>query len=73
VDITIGIQNVARELSIEVNEEAATVTKRVNDAITSGEALTVTDSRGQTIVVPPGAIGYVIVGAGESRRVGFGI
>ena len=39
----------------------------------AGEPLTVTDAKGQTIVVPHGAIGYLIVGSQESRRVGFGV
>ncbi|NCD19399.1 MAG: DUF3107 domain-containing protein [Actinobacteria bacterium] len=73
MDITIGIQNVARELTAEVNEDPAELTRRAADAMRAGEPLTVTDAKGQTIVVPHGAIGYLIVGSQESRRVGFGL
>lgn len=73
MDITIGIQNVARELTAEVNEEPAELTRRAAEALRAGEPLTVEDARGQTIVVPAGALGYLIVGSQEARRVGFGI
>lgn len=73
MDITIGIQNVARELSAEVAEDVAAITERVADALAAGGPLSITDVKGQTIVVPAGAIGYVIVGSPEGRRVGFGL
>ena len=73
VDITIGIQNVARELSIEVDEEPAELTRRAAEAIRAGEPLTLEDAKGQTVVVPAGALGYLIVGTQAGRRVGFGL
>ncbi|MGM0386222.1 MAG: DUF3107 domain-containing protein [Actinomycetota bacterium] len=73
MEITIGIQNVARELTAEVNEDPAELARRAAEAIRAGEPLTVTDAKGQTIVVPPDAFGYLIVGSQESRRVGFGV
>ena len=44
MDITIGIQNVARELSIEVDEEPAELTRRAAEAIRAGEPLTLEDA-----------------------------
>lgn len=73
MEITIGIQNVARELSVEVSEEAAAVVERVTEALRTGQPVALIDAKGQTVVVPPAAVGYVIVGASETRRVGFGL
>ncbi len=73
MDITIGIQNVARELSIEVDEEPAELTRRAAEAIRAGEPLTLEDAKGQTVVVPARTLGYLIVGTQAGRRVGFGL
>lgn len=73
MEITIGIQNVARELNAEVDEEPAALSSRAAEAIRAGEPLTLEDTKGQTILVPAGALGYLIVGSEVERRVGFGI
>ncbi len=73
MEITIGVQNVARELTVEVTEEQAAVISRVTAAIRGGEPVSLTDVKGQQVVVPASAVGYVIVGASEARRVGFGL
>ncbi|NLI18606.1 MAG: DUF3107 domain-containing protein [Actinomycetales bacterium] len=73
MEITIGIQNVARELTVEVTDEAAAIVARATEALRAGEPLSLVDEKGQTVLVPSGAVGYLIVGAAESRRVGFGI
>lgn len=73
MDITIGIQHVARELTLEVNEDPATLAGRVADALRAGAPLTVEDAKGQIVMVPAAALGYLIVGSQEPRRVGFGL
>lgn len=73
MDVSIGIRNVARELTLELDATPADVTETVTAAISAGEALTLSDARGRTIVVPADALGYVIVGDGEERRVGFAL
>lgn len=73
MDISIGIRNVARELSLDVDGTPESVTETVTAAISGGTALTLSDSKGRTIVVPQDALGYVIVGDGEERRVGFAL
>ncbi len=73
MDVSIGIRNVARELTLELDATPADVTETVTAAVSAGEALTLSDARGRTIVVPADALGYVIVGDGEERRVGFAL
>nr|NLD40470.1 DUF3107 domain-containing protein [Actinomycetales bacterium] len=73
MDISIGIRNVSRELSLEIDGEPSAVTEIVTAAISGGTALTLSDAKGRTVVVPPDALGYVIVGDAEERRVGFAL
>jgi hypothetical protein len=72
VEITIGVQNVARELVLESDQTADQVSAAVSAAIAGGTALTLTDARGRRIVVPTAVLGYVEIGTDEQRRVGFG-
>lgn len=69
MDVTIGLQNVARELVVETDQTSEQVTKDVLDALESGRPVQLTDNRGRTVVVPAAVVGYVEVG-GEERRVG---
>lgn len=71
MEITIGIRQVARELTFEsplsADEVAAEITKALD-----GSVLDLEDVRGRRIVVPTESLGYVEIGAEEQRRVGFG-
>lgn len=71
MEITIGIRQVARELTLETTQSADEVRAAVEAAL-SGAVLDLTDSRGRRVIVPSEAIGYVELGAEEARRVGFG-
>ncbi|MET1035940.1 DUF3107 domain-containing protein [Arthrobacter halodurans] len=71
MDVRIGIQNVAREVVIECEGSAETVSDTVSKALKSGTELRLTDTKGRVVIVPAGSIGYVEVGAEEQRRVGF--
>lgn len=71
VEITIGVQNVARELVVETDQTADKVVKEVLKALEAGAPLDLTDSRGRRVIVPAGTLGYVEIGGDETRRVGF--
>jgi len=72
VEITIGVQNLARELVVETDDTAEAVATAVREAIADGGVLELTDARGRTLLVPTATIGYVELGAEEQRKVGFG-
>ena len=70
MQITIGMKDVTRELSFEVNEDIADeVTKALSG---KSDVLDVTDDKGNRILVAAAAIAYVHVGSDEHRFVGFG-
>jgi hypothetical protein len=72
VEIKIGVQNIGREIVLESTEDADSVAKVVQEAITKGSELRLKDEKGRVIIVPGNALGYVEIGAEEARRVGFG-
>ncbi|MFV0425905.1 MAG: DUF3107 domain-containing protein [Beutenbergiaceae bacterium] len=78
MEITIGVRDVPRELSVEINGEADEVVTQVSEALKraaagdAGAVLDLTDERGNRVLVPASSLGYVQIGAQEPRRVGFG-
>lgn len=70
MEITIGVQNVARELVVETDATADEVSKHVRKAIETGAPIEIKDSRGRHIIVPSTTVGYVEIGD-EVRKVGF--
>jgi hypothetical protein len=72
VEVKIGIQNVNREIVLESSESADAIAELVASALGGGSELRLKDSKGRQVIVPTSVIGYVEIGAEESRRVGFG-
>ena len=72
MEVKIGVQNVAREISFETDETADEVAKAVNAALENGTILTLTGEKGRQLLVPAGVLGYVSIGESEKRGVGFG-
>ncbi|HEY8700884.1 MAG TPA: DUF3107 domain-containing protein [Arthrobacter sp.] len=72
MEIKIGVQNIGREIVLESAEDADSVAKIVEEAISKGGELRLKDDKGRVIIVPGNALGYVEIGAEEARRVGFG-
>ncbi|MBD5786916.1 DUF3107 domain-containing protein [Cellulosimicrobium terreum] len=72
MEVTIGVQNLARELVIETDESAEAVARSVADALGGAPALELLDTKGRRVIVPSVSIGYVEIGSEEQRKVGFG-
>ncbi len=73
MDVTIGVRNTARELSISLDSSAEDLYREIEAAQANGNALRLTDTEGHTLIVPIEALGYVEVAATAPRRVGFGL
>ncbi len=71
MEVTIGVQNVARELTVETDSATAEVIAAVEAALADGGVLRLTDTRGRSVFVPGSVIGWVQVGDSEKGRVGF--
>jgi hypothetical protein len=71
VEVTIGVQNVARELTFETDSPTSEVSAAVETALADGGVLRLLDNRGREIFVPAAVIGWVQVGDSDKGRVGF--
>lgn len=71
MEITIGVQNVARELTLDTDRTADEVAADVEAALAAGKPLVLQDTKGRHLVIPSGALGYLEFGGDETRRVGF--
>jgi hypothetical protein len=72
VEVKIGIRDVAREVVLESEQTPDAVAELVDAAITSQGMLRLKDDHGRLVIIPGPLIGYVEIGAPETRRVGFG-
>lgn len=72
MEVKIGVQNVAREVTFETDASSQEVAKAVAEAIDKGGVLTLTDDKGRQVIVPGNVLGYVFLGESERRGVGFG-
>ena len=72
VEIKIGVQNAAREITLESAQDRKDVEKAVAAAVADGSVLSLADDRGRLFVVPGSQIVYVELGEPVERRVGFG-
>lgn len=72
MEIRIGITEVAREVSITTDESAEDVIAALTKARETGGMLELTDAKGRRVVVPADRVGYLDLGAPDSRPVGFG-
>jgi len=72
VEVKIGVRDVAHEVVLESELTPDAVASAVDDAVKSQTLLRLTDEKGRLVIVPGSLIGYVEIGAPETRRVGFG-
>jgi len=72
VEVKIGIRDVARDIVLESEQTPEDITSAVETAVADGSLLKLVDEKGRQIVVPGSLIGFVEIGAPETRRVGFG-
>lgn len=72
MEIKIGIQHVARELTVETEETAADIEASLRKALTEGGMVALTDEKGRKVLVPADKIAYIDLGQEKTRPVGFG-
>jgi len=75
VDVRIGVTHNAKELEVELADDAdpAEVKADIEKALGGGGSLWLTDRRGRQVAVPVDKVAYVEVGSPEDiHRIGFG-
>ena len=71
MEVKIGVQHAPRELVVESGETSEDIQKAVAAAVADDGVLTLTDTKGRTVVVPAAKIAYVELGASSMGAVGF--
>lgn len=72
MEITIGVRDMPREITLESDQAAEEIAAAVAAALDGRTALELVDNHGRRVIVPTSAIGYVEIGAETRVRVGFG-
>ena len=72
MEIKIGIQHVARELTVETESTAADVEADLRKALSDGTLIALTDEKGRRVLVPADKVAYFDLGQEQTRPVGFG-
>ena len=74
MEVRIGVVYSARELTVETDDSAETVSATIENAVSNGDALLwLTDLKGRKVAVPVDKIAYVEVAVDAGgRKVGFG-
>ena len=72
MEIKIGIQNVTREATLNVDLSADQVAEAYTKARQNDTFLTLTDISGRHMMIPAVSIGYIEFGQEHARPVGFG-
>ena len=71
MEVKIGVQNAARELTVEVDDTLENLEKAVSDAVANDGVLSLSDNKGRRIIVPVAKLAYVEIGTATSGAVGF--
>lgn len=72
MEVKIGVQHSAREISLETDRSPDDITADVRAALADGGVLSLEDDKGRRVLIPADRIAYVEVSPATSRRVGFG-
>ena len=72
VEIKVGIVHASREVSLETDRTADEVAADLAKALANGGLLTLTDTKGRTVLIPAAGIAYLELGQEHARPGGFG-
>ena len=72
MEVKIGVQNVAREVTLESDQSPEEVEALVTEALATGGTLSLVDGTGRRVLVPVATLGYVDIGTAKKGSVGFG-
>ncbi|GAA0406595.1 ATP-binding protein [Acrocarpospora corrugata] len=73
MEIKIGVRSVNREIVLESDLTAEEVEQELRNALAADRGVfSLTDVKGTRYVVPVASLGFVELGEGETRSVGFG-
>lgn len=72
MEVKIGVQNAARELSVETTAAPDDVLAQLSQALKDESVFSLTDEKGSTVAVPADKVAYLLFTSDTGRPVGFG-
>lgn len=72
MEVKIGVQHAARELSVETDEAPESVLAKLDTALKDETVFSLTDEKDRTVAVPADKVAYLYFTADSGRKVGFG-
>lgn len=73
MEVKIGVQHVARELSIESEQEPDAILEALNTALKDESLFVLSGTKGQTLALDAEKIAYLHFTTDSGRPVGFGL
>ncbi|MCW2750984.1 MAG: hypothetical protein JWR83_2094 [Aeromicrobium sp.] len=73
MEVKIGVQYAARELSVATDSEPDAVLAALSKAIKDDSVFILTDEKGRTVAVPAARVAYLDFTSDNERKVGFGL
>ena len=73
MEVKIGVQHAARELSVATESTPEDVLKALDTAMKNDAVFTLNDAQGRTVAVPAGKVAYLDFTSDAGRKVGFGL
>ncbi len=73
MEVKIGVQYAARELSVSTEAEPDAVLAALSKAIKDDSVFILTDDKGRTVAVPAARVAYLDFTSDSDRKVGFGL
>lgn len=72
MEVKVGIQHIARELTVDTDQTAEQVEEAYTKALTDDGLFALVDTRGGRTLVRASTVAYLDLGKENPRRVGFG-
>ncbi|MBC7632793.1 MAG: DUF3107 domain-containing protein [Flavobacterium sp.] len=73
MEVKIGVQYAARELSVATEAEPQAVLDALSKALKDDSVFILTDDKGRTVAVPAARVAYLDFTSDSERKVGFGL
>ena len=73
MEVKIGVQYAARELSVATEAQPEAVLDALTKAIKDDSVFVLTDDKGRTVAVPAARVAYLDFTSDTDRKVGFGL
>lgn len=73
MEVKIGLQHVPSEVVINAEGSSEDIQREADQAMAAGTPLKLRDEKGRVLTLNGSLMAYIVIGADEQRKVGFGV